>query len=88
MDERKKKQQEEKLAVEFVEELQKQFTKPIIENIDKFLDKQKFEEEAKLNFRKTLMITIANSILLKSGARKKEIKNSYKGIIADYNKLK
>ncbi|NCD07136.1 MAG: hypothetical protein EOL97_13545 [Spirochaetia bacterium] len=85
---RKENKEEKDMAIEFVKEIQKQFTMPIIENIDKFLDKQGYEEPAKSNFRKTLMITIANSIFMLSGASKKELKQSYRGFIADYDEIK
>lgn len=87
MEERKRQQKEKEMAVEFVKEIQKQFTEPIIKNIDRFLDEQKYKEPEKSDFRKMLMITIGNSIILKSGARKKEIKEAYKGLISDFNDL-
>jgi hypothetical protein len=88
MVERKTKLQEKEMAIEFVKEIQRQFTQPIIENLDKFLDNQNYDDKSKSDFRKMLMITIANSILMQSGARKKEIKEAYKGLIADYNEIK
>lgn len=83
----KKDNKEELMAIEFVTELQKQFTEPIIKNIDKFLDTQNYKDEDKKHFRKMLMITIGNSVILKSKASRKEIKQAYRGLIADYEKL-
>ena len=86
-DKRKENRKEEKVAVEFVNEIHKQFTDVMIANLDKFLDKEKYEGDAKRDFRKVLMFTIANGILLKSQASKKEIKQNYRGLMADYTKL-
>lgn len=84
---RRKDKKEENMAIGFVTELQNQFTEPIIENIDKFLDEQNYSPEDKAHFRKMLMITIGNSVILKSKASRKEIKQAYRGLIADYEKL-
>jgi len=87
-DKRKLHRKEEKIAVEFVNEIHKQFTDPIIDNINKFLDIQKdLDDAAKYDLRKVLMFNVANGILIRSGARKKEIKQNYRGLIADYEKL-
>jgi hypothetical protein len=80
--------QQEQLAIEFVTDLQKKLSDPMIENLDKFLNNQDYDDNMKASFRKMLMITIGNSLLIKSGASRKELKQAYKGLIADYDKLK
>lgn len=87
-EEKEERLKEEKLAIEFVKDLHNQFTTPIIENLDKFLSNQEYDEDSKRIFRKTLMISIANGILIKSGASKKELKESYRGLMSDYHKIK
>lgn len=85
---RKEKSNQEKVAVEFVKDLNEKFSKPIIDSIDRYLDEQDYDEKSRVEFRKVLLVSIGNSILLSSGLTKKELKESFKGMIADYNKIK
>jgi len=79
---------EQELAIAFVKDMQEKFTLPIENQLDSFLSTQKeMSDENKADMKKMFMVTIGNSLLLKSKATKKELKLSFKGLIEDYNKL-
>lgn len=77
----------EKKAVAFINELQNNFTEPIIKHIDNWINTQTMSDKEKSNLRHLFLITIGNSMLLKCNMSRRRFKENYRGLLADYDKL-
>ena len=79
--------QEEK-AAKYVRDIQRNLVDNTIAGLDSFLDKQEsMTDNDKTEWKKNMMLIVAGSLVLNSGSRKKEIKQYFKGVLSDYDKL-